>query len=75
MVIPTEPLANPMVLVHHRGDPIEPEPIDIILLQIPRQVRQQKTQHLPIAVIEDPTVPLAVHSRPAFVEVQMVSPV
>ena len=48
----TECVENAVMEVEHGGDAIEAEAIEMVLVQVPPQIGQQKPQHLPRAVVE-----------------------
>ena len=62
-----------MMLVHHTGNAIESEPIDLILLHVEPQIGKQETQDLVRPIIEQPAVPEFVTPTVSFVEIEMVA--
>ncbi len=51
-----------MMPVHHAGNSIKPESIQLIFLQPVSAVGQQKPQHRPFSIIEAPGIPCGVLS-------------
>ena len=51
---------DPVVVIQHAGDAVEPEPVKVVLVEPVLDVGQQIAQRLVAAVIEQPRVPLAV---------------
>ena len=47
VVVSTKAVAEPVMMIEHRRDPVETEPIKLILVHVPAQIRQEKTQYLP----------------------------
>lgn len=64
-----------MVNVHHTGDPVEPESIELILLNPKPQVAEQEPHDFMVSVVEEATVPEFVSSFPSFVEVKVIGAV
>ncbi len=74
-VVAREDHLQAVVQVHHAGDPVEAEAVELVLLQVEAQVGQQEAEHLPVAVVEEPGVPHPVVPAGARVEVVAVAAV
>ena len=58
------PLATAVVEIQHRRDRVDPQAIDVELLQPVERVGHQEIPHLPPAVVEDQRAPLRVLAPP-----------
>ena len=67
--------SNSMVLVHHAGDAVEAEAIELEFLHPVAEVAQQEPEDFVIPVVEEPAVPEVVASFASLMEVEVVSPV
>mmetsp|Transcript_56235 Transcript_56235/g.133544 ORF Transcript_56235/g.133544 Transcript_56235/m.133544 type:complete len:275 (+) Transcript_56235:703-1527(+) len=70
-----EAVADAVVLVQHRGDAVETEAIELVLLEPPFEVRKEEAKHLPAAVVVDAGVPLRVVALRTLLEVEAVGAV
>ncbi len=57
MVSSRETSANAVVIVHHAGDTVETESVEMIFLDPPSQVTQQEAKHFVTSVVEQTRVP------------------
>mmetsp|Transcript_5065 Transcript_5065/g.9007 ORF Transcript_5065/g.9007 Transcript_5065/m.9007 type:complete len:309 (-) Transcript_5065:1351-2277(-) len=57
VVVSSESHLQSMVVVHHARHPIEPEAVELVLVEPPPAIRKQKPKHLPVSVIEESAVP------------------
>lgn len=64
-----------MMLVHHTGNPIEPEPVKHVFVHVEPEIREEEPHDFVVAIVEESTVPELVSSSRAFVEVAVVGPV
>lgn len=57
MIAARKTSAYPVMVIHHARDGVKPKPINLVLLDVPSQITQQKSDDLVLAVVEYHAVP------------------
>ena len=69
IAIAHECLAKTVTIVKHRGDTIETETIEVILLEPELTIGKQEVQHLVLSVVEAQAVPSRMLTTVALIEI------
>ena len=75
MVSSRKSRSDTMMDVHHTGDPIKPEPVELILFNPEPQVTEQEPHHFVVSVVEEATVPKFMTSLSSLVEIEVIGAV
>lgn len=75
MVATRETSSDTVVLVHHTGNTVESEPVELELLHPVAKITEQEPDNFVRPVVEEATVPEIVPALSSFVEVKVVGPI
>ena len=72
MVVTGEANIDSVMMIHHRRNSIESKSVNLILFQVPGQIRKEEAEDFILGIIEDHTVPSRVMAFLTCMRVAMI---